>query len=94
MEIRKFNVEIRSDGRVYATEYEEPDGSATWAEYDDQKENPVEKIIKAIEHRKERQQDRARRAVKCGDMESMKLNQASAVEDQLILQLIKHTIRH
>ena len=24
MEIRKFNVEIRSDGRVYATEYEEP----------------------------------------------------------------------
>lgn len=24
MEMRKFNVEIRSDGRVYATEYEEP----------------------------------------------------------------------
>ena len=24
MEIRKFNVEIRSDGRVYATEYEDP----------------------------------------------------------------------
>lgn len=24
MEMRKFNVEIRSDGSVYATEYEEP----------------------------------------------------------------------
>ena len=82
MEMRKFIVEIHPDGRVYATEY------------DDQKENPVEKIIKAIEQRKEKQQDRARLAVECGDMESMRVNQDAAVEDWLILQLIKYTIRH
>ena len=82
MEIRKFIVEIHPDGRVYATEYE------------DQKENPVEKIIKAIEQRKETQQNRARRAAGCGDLESMRENQNAAVEDWLILQLIKHTIGH
>ena len=82
MEMRKFVIELHGDG------------SLTWAEYDDQKENPVEKIIKAIEQRKERQQDNARLAVECGDMASMKFNQAAAVEDWMILQLIKHTIRH
>ena len=82
MEMRKFIIELHGDG------------SMTWVEYEDQKENPVEKIIKAIEQRKERQQDRARQAVECGDMESMKVNQNAALEDWLILQLIKHTIRH
>lgn len=82
MEMRKFIIELHSDGRI------------SWVEYEDQKENPVEKIIKAIEQRKERQQDRARRAVECGDMESMRVNQAAAVEDYLILRLIKYTIRH
>ena len=82
MEMRKFIIELHSDG------------SMTWVEYVDQKENPVEKIIKAIEQRKERQQDRARRAAGCGDIESMRVNQNAAVEDWMILQLIKYTIRH
>lgn len=82
MEMRKFLIELHSDG------------SMSWVEYADQKEDPVKKIIKAIEQRKERQQDEARRAVECGDMESMRFNQAAAVEDWLILQLIKRTIRH
>lgn len=82
MEMRKFVIELHGDG------------SMTWVEYEDQKENPVEKIIKAIEQRKERQQDRARRAVECGDMESMKVNQLAAVEDSMILQLIKNAIRY
>lgn len=82
MEMRKYIIELHSDG------------SMSWVEYEDQKENPVEKIIKAIEQRKERQQDRARRAVECGDMESMKVNQAAALEDWFILRLIKYTIRH
>lgn len=82
MEMRKFVIELHGDG------------SMTWVEYEDQKENHVEKIIKAIEQRKERQQDRARRAVECGDLESMRVNQNAALEDWLILQLIKHTIRH
>ena len=87
MEIRKFIVEIHPDGRVNATEYEEP------GEYEDRKENHVEKIIKAIEQRKETQENRARRAACCGDIESMRVNQNAALEDWLILQLIKHTIR-
>lgn len=82
MEMRKFLIELHSDGRI------------SWVEYADQEENPVKKIIKAIEQRKERQQDEARRALECGDSESMRFNQAAAVEDWLILQLIKHTIRH
>lgn len=82
MEMRKFIVEIHPDGTVHATEYE------------DREENPVEKIIKAIEQRKETQQNRAWRAVGCGDIESMRVNQNAAVEDWMILQLIKHTIRH
>ena len=82
MEMRKFVIELHSDGSMSCVEYE------------DQKENAVEKIIKAIEHRKERQQDRARRAGEYGDMERMKANQAAAVEDWMILQLIKYTIRH
>lgn len=82
MEMRKFIIELHGDG------------SMTWVEYEDQKENPFEKIIKAIEQRKETQQNRARRAAECGDMESMRVNQNAAVEDWLILQLIKHTIRH
>lgn len=82
MEMRKFIIEIHPDGTVHATEYE------------DREENLVEKIIKAIEQRKEAQQNRARRAVGCGDIESMRVNQNAAVEDWLILQLIKHTIRH
>ena len=36
MEMRKFIIELHGDG------------SMTWVEYEDQKENPVEKIIKAI----------------------------------------------
>ena len=55
------------------------DGSMTWVEYEDQKET---------------QQNRARRAAGCGDLESMRVNQCAALEDYLILQLIKHTIRH
>lgn len=82
MEMRKFIIELHRDGKM------------SWVEYEDQKENPVKKIIKAIEQRKERQQDRARRAVECGDMESMRVLQAAAVEDWMILQLIKYTIRH
>ena len=82
MEMRKFIIELHGDG------------SMTGVEYEDQKENPVEKIIKAIEQRKERQQDRARRAVECGDIESMRESRNAAVEDWLILQLIKHTIGH
>lgn len=82
MEMRKFIIELHSDGKI------------SWVEYADQKDDPVKKIIKAIEQRKERQQDRARRAVECGDMESMRVNQAAAVEDWMILQLIKYTIRH
>lgn len=82
MEMRKFIVEIHRDGTVHAIEYE------------DQKENPVEKIIKAIEQRKEAHQNRARRAAGCGDIESMRVNQNAALEDWLILRLIKYTIRH
>ena len=82
MEMRKFIIELHGDG------------SMTWVEYEDQKENPVEKIIKAIEQRKETQQNRARRAAGCGDLESMRVNQYAALEDNFILQLIKHTIRH
>ena len=94
MEIRKFIVEIHPDGRVNATEYEEPgERLDIRVEYEDQKENHVEKIIKAIEQRKETQQNRARRAAGCGDIESMRVNQNAALEDWLILRLIKHTIR-
>ena len=82
MEMRKFVVELHTDG------------SKTWVEYEDLKENPIEKIIKAIEQRKEALQNRARRAVGCGDIESMREYQNAAVEDWLILQLIKHTIRN
>lgn len=84
MEMRKFVIELHGDG------------SMTWVEYEDrdQKENPVEKIIKAIEQRKEAQQNRARQAAGCGDIECMRVNQNAALEDWLILQLIKHTIRH
>ena len=82
MEMRKFIIELHGDG------------SMTWVEYEDQKENPVEKIIKAIEQRKETQQNRARQAAGCGDIESMRVNQNAALEDRLILQLINHTIRH
>mgnify|MGYP001624456367 CR=1 FL=1 len=82
MEMRKFIIELHGDG------------SMTWVEYEDQKENPVEKIIKAIEQRKETLQNRARYAAGCEDIESMRENQNAAVEDWLILQLIKHTIRH
>ena len=82
MEMRKFIVELHSDGRM------------TWVEYEDQKENPVEKIIRAIEQRKEKQQESARRAAKCGDMESMRVNQVAALEDWAVLQLIKYIISH
>lgn len=82
MEMRKFVIELHSDGRM------------SWVEYEDQKENPVEKIIKAVEQRKEAFHDRARRAVRCGDIESVREYQNAAVEDWLILQLIKRTIRH
>ena len=82
MEMRKFVIELHGDG------------SMTWVEYEDQKENPFEKIIKAIEQRKEAQQNRARLAAGCGDLESMRVNHYAALEDYLILQLIKHTIRH
>ena len=82
MEMRKFIIELHSDGRM------------SWVEYVDQKEDPVKKIIKVIEQRKEALQNRARRAASCGHMESMRENQAAALEDWLILQLIKHTIRH
>ena len=94
MEMRKFIVEFHSDGRVNATEYEEPgERLDIRVEYEDQKENHVEKIIKAIEQRKETLQNRARRAAGCGDIESMRVNQNAALEDWLILRLIKHTIR-
>lgn len=82
MEMRKFIVEIHPDGTVHATEYE------------DREENPAEKIMKAVEQRKEKHQNIARRAAECGDMESFRVNQNAAVEDWMILQLIKHTIRH
>lgn len=82
MEMRKFVIELHRDGKM------------SWVEYEDQKENPVEKIIKAIEQRKEALQNRARRAVECGDMESMKVNQNAAIEDWMILQLIKYTVKH
>lgn len=82
MEMRKFIIELHSDG------------SMTWVEYVDHKEDPFKKIIKAIEQRKEAQQNRAQQAASCGDMESMRVNQNAAVEDWLILRLIKHTIRH
>lgn len=82
MEMRKFVIELHGDG------------SMTWVEYEDQKENPLEKIIKAIEQRKETYQNRARQAAGCGDIESMRVNQNAALEDYLILQLIKQAIRH
>lgn len=82
MEMRKFIVELHRDGKM------------SWVEYADQKEDPVKKIINAIEQRKEAQQNRARQAASCGDMESMRESQAAALEDWLILQLIKRTIRH
>lgn len=40
MEMRKFIVEIHPDGRVYATEYEEPAGSRYATENDD----PAERL--------------------------------------------------
>ena len=40
MEMRKFVVEIHPDGRVYATEYEEPAGSR----YATQNEDPAERL--------------------------------------------------
>lgn len=82
MEMRKFVIELHGDG------------SMTRVEYEDQKEDPFEKIIKAIAQRKETHQNRARLAVGCGDLESMRVNQNAALEDWWILQLIKHTIRH
>lgn len=77
MEMRKFAIELHRDGRM------------TWVEYADQKEDPVKKIIKAIEQRKEAQQDRARRAAECGDMEGVRENQIAALEDYLIIRLIR-----
>lgn len=82
MEMRKFIVELHSDGRM------------TWVEYEDQKETPTKKIIKAIEQRKEAHQDRARKAAECGDMESFRVNLAAALEDWKILRTIKYTLNH
>ena len=82
MEMRKFIIELHRDGRI------------SWVEYADQEEDTVKKIINAIKQRKERQQYRAQRAVERGDVESMRENLTSAVEDWLILKLIKYIIRH
>lgn len=81
-EMRKFVIELHSDG------------SMSWVEYADQEEDTVKKIINAIVQRKERHQYRAQRAVERGDVESMRENLTSAVEDWLILKLIKYIIRH
>lgn len=81
MEMRKFIIELHSDG------------SMSWVEYEDQKENQVEKIIKAIEQRKVKQQEKIARAASVGNMDMMNDYQIAALEDHLIIRLIK-SIKH
>lgn len=85
MEIRKFIVELHPDGKMTWCEYQDPDPYGFMAGG----RTAVEKILKVIENRKQREQNLARQNIARGNMETAKVHNTSALEDDQCIRLIK-----